>query len=74
MEIQLTAEDKFIMARSNPKIKTRVQNLLDIIPRQALHAKTLGFYHPHLNKSVSFNSDLPDDMQLLIKNLKTTSS
>jgi len=57
-----------------PKIKSRVQNLLEIIPRQALHAKTLGFFHPHLKKAVSFNSDLPEDMQLLIKNLKSTSS
>ncbi|MCZ7614635.1 MAG: hypothetical protein M5T52_14150 [Ignavibacteriaceae bacterium] len=29
-----------------PKIKARVHNLLEIIPRQALHAKTIGFYHP----------------------------
>lgn len=56
-----------------PKIKLRVKNLLDIMPRQALHAKTLGFYHPHLKKVVSFNSDLPDDMLLLIKNLRSTS-
>lgn len=55
-----------------PKIKSRVQNLLNIMPRQALHAKTLGFYHPHLNKNVSFNSELPEDMQLLIKNLRST--
>jgi len=57
-----------------PKIKSRVQNLLKIMPRQALHAKTLGFFHPHLNKNVSFNSDLPEDMQLLIKNLKSSST
>jgi len=56
-----------------PKIKSRIQNLLSMIPRQALHAKTLGFFHPHLNKNVSFNSDLPEDMQLLIKNLRSTS-
>jgi len=56
-----------------PKIKSRVQNLLSMIPRQALHAKTLGFFHPHLNQNVSFNSDLPEDMQLLIKNLRSTS-
>jgi 23S rRNA pseudouridine1911/1915/1917 synthase len=56
-----------------PKIKNRVQNLLTIMPRQALHAKTLGFFHPHLKKMVSFNSDLPEDMKLLIENLKSTS-
>ena len=57
-----------------PKIKSRVQNLLNIMPRQALHAKTLGFFHPHLKKMVNFNSDLPEDMELLINNLKSTSS
>ena len=57
-----------------PKIKSRVQNLLEIMPRQALHAKTLGFFHPHFKKMVSFNSELPDDMKLLIENLKSTSS
>ncbi|RKY91212.1 MAG: RluA family pseudouridine synthase, partial [Ignavibacteriae bacterium] len=56
------------------KIKIRVQNLLKIMPRQALHAKTLGFFHPHLNKKLSFYSDLPKDMQLLSKNLKSTIS
>jgi len=57
-----------------PKIKSRVHNLLEIMPRQALHAKTLGFFHPHLKKTVSFNSELPEDMKILIKNLKNTSS
>ncbi len=57
-----------------PKIKSRVQNLLNIMPRQALHAKTLVFFHPHLNKTASFNSDLPEDMQLLINNLRSTFS
>lgn len=56
-----------------PKTKSRVQNLLNIMPRQALHAKTLGFFHPYLNKNVSFNSDLPEDMQILINNLRSTS-
>ncbi len=54
-----------------PKIKSRVQNLLEIMPRQALHAKTLGFIHPHTKEFVKFDSDLPDDMTLLIEKLKT---
>ena len=53
-----------------PKIKSRVQNLLEIIPRQALHAKTIGFYHPHLKKKLLFSSELPDDMSTLIEKLK----
>lgn len=54
-----------------PKIKARVQNLLDIMPRQALHAKTVGFYHPVENRKMFFDSELPDDMKLLLKKLRT---
>ncbi|MBK9098616.1 MAG: RluA family pseudouridine synthase [bacterium] len=57
-----------------PKIKARVQNLLEIIPRQALHAKTVGFYHPVEKKKMFFNSELPDDMKHLIQKLKSIES
>jgi 23S rRNA pseudouridine1911/1915/1917 synthase len=57
-----------------PKIKSRVNNLLEIMPRQALHAKTLGFIHPKTKKLMSFDSELPEDMQLLISKLKISSS
>lgn len=53
-----------------PKIKSRVDNLLEIMPRQALHAKTLGFIHPYTKEQVDFNSDLPEDFILLIKKLR----
>lgn len=43
--------------------KAEVQNLLGIISRQALHAKTLGFVHPRTGKSHMFDSELPDDMK-----------
>lgn len=53
-----------------PKIKSRVQNLLAIMPRQALHAKTIGFFHPHKKERMFFNSQLPDDMKLLLGKLR----
>ncbi len=53
------------------KIKARVQNLLAIMPRQALHAKTVGFYHPEKKKRMFFDSEIPDDMKLLLEKLKT---
>ncbi len=53
-----------------PKIKSRVQNLLEIMPRQALHAKTLGFIHPHTKQLVKFDSNLPPDMIELLEKLK----
>lgn len=36
------------------------------LPRQALHARTLGFFHPQTRKYMEFDSDLPSDMQGLI--------
>jgi len=54
-----------------PKIKTRVQNLLEIMPRQALHAKTVGFYHPVEKEKMFFDSELPNDMKLLLENIRT---
>ena len=35
------------------------------MPRQALHAKSLGFIHPTLKKPIEFNSPIPDDMKLV---------
>lgn len=48
------------------KYKQFVENCLEILPRQALHAKTLGFTHPRTGEFVRFESKLPDDMQLVI--------
>jgi len=44
------------------KYKQFVQNCFKILPRQALHAKTLGFVHPKSNEYIAFNSDIPADM------------
>jgi 23S rRNA pseudouridine1911/1915/1917 synthase len=52
------------------KIKQRVDNLLSIIDRQALHAKTLGFTHPKTGERLVFNSELPEDMKQLIERIK----
>ena len=54
----------------SPKLKSRIQNLLEIMPRQALHAKTLGFIHPHTNGFVRFDSELPEDFKMLLEKLK----
>ena len=62
---------KLVYGSNLPRIKNRVQNLLDIMPRQALHAKTLGFIHPHKKEFLKFDSPLPDDMALLISKLKS---
>ena len=49
------------------KYKQFVKNCFEICPRQALHAKTLGFIHPTTEVPVFFESSLPDDMQKLIE-------
>ncbi len=49
------------------KYKQFVDNCFKILPRQALHAKTLGFEQPTTKKILQFNSELPDDMTLCIE-------
>lgn len=48
------------------KYKQFVDNCFKLIPRQALHAKTLGFIHPVTKKFLQFDTDLPQDMKDVI--------
>lgn len=48
------------------KYKQFVKNCFEICPRQALHAKTLGFVHPRTGEQMYFESELLDDMSQLI--------
>lgn len=47
--------------------KAFVQNSFRLCPRQALHAKTLGFVHPTTGRQMDFSSELPDDMKQLVE-------
>lgn len=49
------------------KYKQFIDNCFTIIPRHALHAKSLGFIHPTTGKYMHFESDLPDDMAEVIE-------
>lgn len=51
-------------------IKSQIKNLLELIPRQALHARVLGFIHPHTKESLRFDSELPDDMKQILERVK----
>lgn len=53
------------------KYKQFVENCLSILPRQALHAKTLGFTHPRTGEFVRFESELPEDMQQVLEKWRT---
>jgi 23S rRNA pseudouridine1911/1915/1917 synthase len=68
--------DKIVKGTIFSKYKQFVDNCFTICPRQALHAKTLGFVHPSTEKEVFFDTELPADMQRVIEKwrgyIKTT--
>ena len=49
------------------KYRQFIKNCFEVCPRQALHAKTLGFTHPKTGKFMQFDSELPDDFAALIE-------
>jgi len=49
------------------KYKQFVQNCFALMPRQALHAKSLGFIHPTTGKEMQFESELPQDLNAVIE-------
>lgn len=59
--------DKILKGTIFNKYKQFVSNCFDIMPRQALHAKSLGFIHPVTNKELYFESELPQDFQNCLK-------
>jgi len=59
--------EKILKGTSFTKYKQFVDNCFKVLPRQALHAKTLGFEHPTTKKWMSFNTDIPDDIQQCIE-------
>lgn len=58
--------DRIVKGTIYTKYKQFVDNCFDICPRQALHAKSLGFIHPVTKKPCFFETDLPGDMQDLL--------
>jgi len=59
--------DRIIKGTTFTKYKQFVENCFKILPRQALHAKTLGFIHPTTKKNLRFDTELPQDMQNTIE-------
>ena len=49
------------------KYKQFINNCFESCPRQALHAKTLGFRHPRTNEELFFDSEIQEDMMLLVE-------
>ncbi|PLX05776.1 MAG: RNA pseudouridine synthase [Marinilabiliales bacterium] len=59
--------DKILKGTTFTKYKQFVENCFKLLPRQALHAKSLGFIHPLTGEDVYYDSDLPDDMKACIE-------
>ncbi len=58
--------DKILRGTTFTRYRQFVQNCFKILPRQALHAKSLGFVHPSTGKMLRFDSELPADMQQVL--------
>lgn len=55
--------DKIIKGTVFSKYKSFVENCFKVMPRQALHAYSLGFEHPETKEQVYFESELPEDFE-----------
>ena len=66
--------DLILKGTTFTKYKQFVDNCFKLLPRQALHAKTLGFTHPASGKFMEFDSDLPVDFKSCIEKWENYSS
>lgn len=55
--------DEILRGTTFTKYKQFIQNCFSLMPRQALHAKSLGFVHPTTRKEIFLDSELPQDFQ-----------
>jgi 23S rRNA pseudouridine1911/1915/1917 synthase len=63
--------DRILRGTTFTKYQQFVKNCFIMLPRQALHAKSLGFEHPITGNRLMFDSQLPDDMVNLIEKWRT---
>ena len=66
--------DKIVKGTSFTKYKQFVENCFKLLPGQALHAKSLGFFHPTLKKELNFDSELPDYFEEVLNKWRRYSS
>lgn len=59
--------DAIVKGTTFSRYRQFVDNCFDVCPRQALHAKVIGFEHPVTKKHMYFESPLPDDMRQCIE-------
>ncbi len=63
--------DRILKGTIYSKYKQFVENAMQLCPRQALHAKSLGFIHPSTGEEMFFDSELPQDMNDMIEKWRT---
>ena len=66
--------ERILKGTTFTKYKQFVDNCFKTLPRQALHAKTLGFVHPKTKEKMSFTTEMPMDMQTCIDKWQTYSN
>ena len=59
--------DQILRGERSASYKAFIQNCFSLCPRQALHAKTLGFIHPVTKQQMDFNSEWPSDLMSVIE-------
>ncbi|MEE9463072.1 MAG: RluA family pseudouridine synthase [Bacteroidales bacterium] len=59
--------DQILKGTTFTKYKQFVQNCFQVLPRHALHAKSLGFEHPATGEKMFYDSELPEDMKQVIE-------
>jgi 23S rRNA pseudouridine1911/1915/1917 synthase len=62
--------DAILYGGHNVQFRVVAQKLLSDFTRQALHAKTLGFYHPRTRVKMQFDSELPEDMKKILAEIR----
>ena len=63
--------DRILKGTTFQKYRMFIENCFKLMPRQALHAKSLGFKHPTTGKYMLFDSAIPDDMEAVLKKWRT---
>ena len=58
--------DRILKGTTFSKYKQFIENCFTLLPRQALHARSLGFEHPTTGEMMTFESELPADLQAVI--------
>jgi 23S rRNA pseudouridine1911/1915/1917 synthase len=59
-----------VMRQDIPQWKSKAEHLLAMLPRQALHARTLRIHHPTTGELMEWSVPLPEDMERVIEGMK----